>query len=254
MLVSTYQQFMCKNSWQLDQLQDPPKAPQKTPHQPNRWAQTKPSGFGLKIHKAINQRSIEKPPIIQYWLCCGILPLRIELGNFTKCCWRIRLRPKKVFDLYLGKFWVTLGRLLGQLFPKYYLTYCPKNKHLYNPYPPKGIPTFPFDCTKSNYETHMKLLADIKKNTCQPPKADEAVGSCLATTPGFLLLRTNSMAWGSRNRCMGLVGIVGFPDVQNHVLQSERLDHQDQSFGKGISRNQLRAKFWAKNMRKWYQI
>ena len=42
---------------------------------------------------------------------------------------------------------------------------------------------------------------------------------------------------------MGLVGIVGFPDVQTHVLQSERLDHQDQSFGKGISSNQLGRKF-----------
>ena len=54
------------------------------------------------------------------------------------------MRPKKAFDLYLGTFWVTLGRVLGgQVFPKYYLTYCPKKKHLYNPYLPKGTQLVP---------------------------------------------------------------------------------------------------------------
>lgn len=48
---------------------------------------------------------------------------------------------------------------------------------------------------------------------------------------------------GLKESVHGTCGHHGFPDVQNHVLQSERLDHQDQSFGKGISRNQLGRNF-----------
>ena len=144
--------MLVKNSWATRPTPRPlesttPRPPVYTTENPT---PTQPLSSNQAIwflieHPQSHQRvgALKNPPYsISNFVAGSFDSKQNRVGNFQEIL-LIRMRPKKVLDLYLGKLWVTLGRVLGQLFPKYYLTYCPKNKHLYNPYPPKGTQLFP---------------------------------------------------------------------------------------------------------------